>query len=166
MILDLKRGVIELEYRGIVPVKDAVGTRIDCLRGRIWITEHGSIDDIVLEDGESYVISRGGIAVVQALRGALIGLRAPALSCSNVRSGLLKHDVEVVGWHIDDLYKLKSNCTSELDDGFEITHPPVGIGRLGRHTAGATRHSTFNCERRFWNDALPWLWLALDKLLR
>ena len=79
MILDLKRGVIELEYRGIIPVKDAVGTRIDCLRGRVWITEHGSIDDIVLEDGQSYVISRGGIAVVQALRDALVGLQAPAL---------------------------------------------------------------------------------------
>jgi Protein of unknown function (DUF2917) len=61
MILDMKRVVIELEYRGIVPVEDAPGTRIDCLRGRIWITERGSTDDIVLEPGESYVISRGGV---------------------------------------------------------------------------------------------------------
>jgi hypothetical protein len=79
MILDMKRVVIELEYRGIVPVEDAPGTRIDCLRGRIWITERGSTDDIVLEPGESYVISRGGVAVVQALREALVELRAPAV---------------------------------------------------------------------------------------
>lgn len=79
MILDMKRVVIELEYREIVPVEDAAGTRIDCLRGRIWITERGSTDDIVLEAGESYVTSRGGVAVVQALREALVGLRAPAV---------------------------------------------------------------------------------------
>jgi hypothetical protein len=79
MILDMKQATIELEYRGIVPVEDAVGTRIDCLRGRIWITERGSTDDIVLEAGESYVTSRGGVAVVQALREALVGLRAPAV---------------------------------------------------------------------------------------
>jgi Protein of unknown function (DUF2917) len=79
VILDMKRVVIELEYREIVPVEDAVGTRIDCLRGRTWITVGGSTDDIVLEAGESYVIARGGIAVVQALRKALVGLRAPAV---------------------------------------------------------------------------------------
>jgi Protein of unknown function (DUF2917) len=71
--------IIELEHRGIVPVEDAVGTQIDCLRGRIWITEMGSMDDIVLEAGQRYVISRGGVALVQALREALVGLRAPAV---------------------------------------------------------------------------------------
>ena len=80
MVFDVNQVVIELEYRGIVPVKDAVGTRIDCLRGRIWITEHRSTGDIVLEAGESYEISRGGIAVVQALREALVALRAPAVT--------------------------------------------------------------------------------------
>ena len=80
MLFDLKQVVIELEYRRIVPLKDAEGTRIDCLRGRIWITEHRSTGDIVLEAGESYEISRGGIAVVQALREALVALRAPAVT--------------------------------------------------------------------------------------
>ncbi len=80
MILDTKRVVIELEYRGIVPVEDAIGTRIDCLRGRIWVTEQGSSDDVVLEAGESYEITRRGVAVVQALREAFIALRAPAVS--------------------------------------------------------------------------------------
>jgi DUF2917 family protein len=80
MVFDLKQVVIELEYRGVVPVKDAVGTRIDCLRGLIWITEHRSTCDIVLEAGESYEISRDGIAVVQALREALVALRAPTVA--------------------------------------------------------------------------------------
>ncbi len=80
MILNMNRVVIELGYRGIVPVEDAKGTRIDCLHGRIWITEHGSTDDIVLEAGKSYEISNGGVAVVQALRDALVALRAPCIS--------------------------------------------------------------------------------------
>jgi Protein of unknown function (DUF2917) len=78
MILDTKRVVIELEHRGILPLQDAGRTRIDCLRGRIWITEHRSTGDIVLEAGESYELSRDGVAVVQALRDALVALWAPA----------------------------------------------------------------------------------------
>jgi hypothetical protein len=88
MILDTKRVVIELENRGIVPVEDAAGTRIDCLRGRIWITEHRSTGDIVLEAGQSYEVSRDGVAVVQALREARITLCAPAMS--PLRPGLAK----------------------------------------------------------------------------
>jgi len=79
MTFDMKQVVIELEYRGIVPVEDAMGTRIDCLRGRIWITEPGCKEDFVLEAGQSCEISRGGVAVVQALRDALVALRAPAV---------------------------------------------------------------------------------------
>ena len=86
MIFDMKRVVIELEYRGIVPVKNAMGTRIDCLRGRIWITEGGDNEDIVLEAGQSHEISRRGVAVVQALRDALVALRSPAVP--QVEAGL------------------------------------------------------------------------------
>lgn len=80
MIFDMKRVIIELEYRGIVPVEHAIGARIDCLRGRIWITERGCTDDIVLEAGQSHEISRGGVTVVQALREAVVALRAPAMA--------------------------------------------------------------------------------------
>ena len=79
MILDMKQVVVELGYRGIVPVENANGTRIDCLRGRLWITEHGSTDDVILEAGESYEISNHGVAVVQALRDALVAFRAPSI---------------------------------------------------------------------------------------
>jgi hypothetical protein len=59
-------------------VNAASGTRIACLRGCIWITEALTPDDIVLEGGESHVISRQGVAVVQSLRdAALVELRAP-----------------------------------------------------------------------------------------
>jgi hypothetical protein len=47
------------------------------VRGRLWITEQGCTDDIVLEAGESHVLARAGLAVVQALRDARVGLIAP-----------------------------------------------------------------------------------------
>jgi hypothetical protein len=78
MIVDTKRVVIELEYRAFVPLTDALGTRISCLSGRIWITQHGSRDDIVLEAGESGEISHPGLAMVQALRTARVALQASA----------------------------------------------------------------------------------------
>lgn len=82
MIIEMKQLVIELEQRGIASVEDARGARIDCLCGRIWITEHRSPGDIILEAGQSHELSRNGVAVVQALREAHFALRAPAISPS------------------------------------------------------------------------------------
>ena len=79
MILHAKHAVIDLAYRQIAPMADAAGTRIDCVRGRLWITEQGCADDVVLEAGESYVIARAGVVVLQALRAALVGVGAPAV---------------------------------------------------------------------------------------
>ena len=80
MILNMKRVVLEIEHRGTARVNATAGTRIDCLRGCAWITECGARDDIVLQVGESYVVSRGGITVVQGLREeALVALRGPAV---------------------------------------------------------------------------------------
>jgi hypothetical protein len=70
---------IELEYRRILPLEDAAGTRVDCLRGCLWITENGSTKDIVLEAGESYVLTRDGVALLQALRRTLVGICMPAM---------------------------------------------------------------------------------------
>lgn len=86
MVLDTKRVVIELDYREIIPVERAVGARIHCIHGRIWVTEPGSADDIVLEPGESHEISRSGITIVQALRQALVAVRpreAPRTAAAN-----------------------------------------------------------------------------------
>jgi hypothetical protein len=86
MILDMKQMVIELEHRGILSLEDAAGARIVCLRGRIWVTEYRSPGDVVLEAGESYEVSpRAGVAVVQALREAVVALRAPAASATRAK---------------------------------------------------------------------------------
>jgi hypothetical protein len=77
MVSDMKPDVIEMNRRSMISVNGALGGRIDCLRGRIWITEAGCGDDIVLEAGDSYVISRDGVVLVQALRQAFVGVGSP-----------------------------------------------------------------------------------------
>ena len=86
MILDTKHIVIRLAYRALIPVEQAAGAQIRCTYGRIWITEHGSADDVVLHAGQSYDISHSGIAIVQGLRESIVTFwGAPA---SQGRSGL------------------------------------------------------------------------------
>jgi Protein of unknown function (DUF2917) len=98
MILDMKRMVIEMQRRGIAPLNAGVGTCIECLRATIWITEHRSKDDIVLEAGESYVISREGLAVVQALQEALVGFRAPEARIPEAGLGTLIERLRAGWW--------------------------------------------------------------------
>jgi hypothetical protein len=88
MILNMMRAVIELDYRTVVPLENAKGAKVDCLRGRIWISEWGRRDDIVLDSGQSYVIEGGGVTLVQALRKALIELPAACSVDSGARERL------------------------------------------------------------------------------
>jgi hypothetical protein len=74
MVLD-NRQVITLAYRGVIPMALAAGMRIECTRGRIWVTEDALALDVVLEPGESYEIYRSGGVVVQALREADLSVR-------------------------------------------------------------------------------------------
>jgi hypothetical protein len=92
MVLDLKRSVIQLEYREIVSMEDAAGARIDCVRGRVWITEYRSTGDVILEPGESYELSQNGAAVVQSLREACVAIRFPApISATTELAAQVRH---------------------------------------------------------------------------
>ena len=83
MLPGSERAVIELGYREVFPMHVPVGARIDCLGGRIWITEEGGTDDIVLEAGESFDAACAGVAVVQALTKACFALRFRSTTPSN-----------------------------------------------------------------------------------
>lgn len=93
MILDMTRMMIDLAHREILPIRNAAGTRIDCLRGRVWITEQPSAGDIVLEAGDAYRISHNGLAVVQALRDAVVGVRVSAVSAAKRRARVRGHSM-------------------------------------------------------------------------
>ena len=45
----------------------ALGHRIECLSGSLWITQDGDSRDIVLAPGDSFSLDRAGDALISAL---------------------------------------------------------------------------------------------------
>jgi len=62
-----------------IRLNDAAGTRVRCLRGTIWITVANEPDDVFLGSGQSYLISRNGLSLVERIDNSSIQLeRRPA----------------------------------------------------------------------------------------
>ncbi|MBT9522279.1 MAG: DUF2917 domain-containing protein [Dechloromonas sp.] len=57
-----------------VRLNDAAGTRVRCLRGTIWITVANEPDDVFLGSGQSYLISRNGLSLVERIGNSSIQL--------------------------------------------------------------------------------------------
>jgi len=57
-----------------IRLNDAAGTRVRCLRGTIWITVVNEPDDVFLRSGQSYLISRNGLSLVERIDNSTIQL--------------------------------------------------------------------------------------------
>jgi hypothetical protein len=69
------RIVVELGRRELLRLRTDREVRITCVRGQLWITQHGSPDDNVLGAGGSIRLEkRCGVMLIQALRSAHISL--------------------------------------------------------------------------------------------
>lgn len=64
---DLIRGARPLEKGRIRRVPAALGRRVECLSGSLWITQDGDARDIVLAPGESFEFDHTGDALISAL---------------------------------------------------------------------------------------------------
>jgi hypothetical protein len=58
---------IYLKAREILPIEDGTGLEVKCLRGALWITQGGDHEDIIIDGGESFVLDRPGLSLVNAL---------------------------------------------------------------------------------------------------
>jgi hypothetical protein len=67
-----------LPRRATLTLADRGGDRIDCLCGRLWITQDGDPRDIVLDAGASFELDRPGLAIVSALADARLRLHRAA----------------------------------------------------------------------------------------
>lgn len=76
MIFQSETGHITLARRCVVLLQLGKDVRIECVSGRLWLTEEHLVADIVLEAGESYRLTGPGSVVVQALRDALYSVHA------------------------------------------------------------------------------------------
>jgi Protein of unknown function (DUF2917) len=50
-----------------LPIADGAGLEVKCVRGYLWITQHGHLEDRVVGSGESFVLDRPGLSLVTAL---------------------------------------------------------------------------------------------------
>ena len=48
-------------------VAEGTGLEVQCVRGHLWITQHGDIEDRVIGNGQSFVLNRPGLSLVTAL---------------------------------------------------------------------------------------------------
>jgi hypothetical protein len=75
MKLNLKTPVVELQAGEVLALDNVAGTSIKARCGSVWITEEGESKDFVIGPGESRVVKRHGLTLVQALKPSWISIR-------------------------------------------------------------------------------------------
>ena len=74
--MSAQRMVLELQPDALIPLRDLNGATIACLQGVLWITHDGYPNDVLLEPGSTYLLTRKG-ATVQALSASRMAIEAP-----------------------------------------------------------------------------------------
>ena len=72
---------LELREREVVNIEDGEGLRVACLNGYVWITQASDVKDVVIQDGESFVLDRQGLTLVSAPIGPASVAIHPAADC-------------------------------------------------------------------------------------
>lgn len=65
---------IDLRDGRLLRLADAAGMRIRCLHGTIWITSAGEPADRFIQAGESHLIGRNGLSLVESIGNGRIRL--------------------------------------------------------------------------------------------
>jgi hypothetical protein len=66
MKFTMKNMPIGLQSRTPLEVKEANGTTLRVLRGRLWITQEGSVDDVFLDAGSRHTFRSDGKVLISA----------------------------------------------------------------------------------------------------
>ena len=69
--------LLEIDRTRPLSVRVPVGSAVHCIAGRVWLTQEGLFDDVVLAAGEKFVVRQKGLIVMNSIRGgALVYLSA------------------------------------------------------------------------------------------
>jgi hypothetical protein len=82
MNLRVEAPVLSLEAGQFLSLDDACGTRIQSDEGTVWITEEGEPRDFVVGPGETYVVTRPGLTLVQAMVASRVALVDEDMGCA------------------------------------------------------------------------------------
>jgi hypothetical protein len=84
MLAPLDLETISLPARTLHRIEDARGTQVTCVSGVTWVTQEKDPRDLILAAGQSFVLDKGGLAVVFAFKDAVItvgeAVQFPALA--------------------------------------------------------------------------------------
>jgi hypothetical protein len=58
---------IYLKAGETLPIAEGAGLEVRCVRGHLWITQHGDLEDRVIGTRQSFVLNRPGLSLVTAL---------------------------------------------------------------------------------------------------
>jgi hypothetical protein len=67
-------GTTALEKKGLLKIEHALGRRVCCEAGAVWITLDGDRRDVVLEAGQVFVSDRNATMVITGLDPATISI--------------------------------------------------------------------------------------------
>jgi hypothetical protein len=65
---------IDLRRNDLLRVQQGKGSTVTAHAGSVWITEQDSWRDVVLRPGQSFTLSRAGLALVEAVGDASISI--------------------------------------------------------------------------------------------
>jgi hypothetical protein len=78
MNLKSDRAELRLESRQILRLRDASGTRVQCLKGALWITQDRDPEDHFIGAGDELTLDRPGLVLIHAIEPAECVLSEPA----------------------------------------------------------------------------------------
>ncbi|MCC7546648.1 MAG: DUF2917 domain-containing protein [Burkholderiales bacterium] len=59
----------------MLALRDAQGSRVQCLSGLLWVTEDQRVTDLVLKPGDSFIVGHQGLVLVMALDTSTLRIR-------------------------------------------------------------------------------------------
>lgn len=74
MNIKVARADLLLQDREVLRLRDAIGARVHCLSGALWVTQHRDPEDHFVGPGDALTLDRPGLALIHAMAPAEVVL--------------------------------------------------------------------------------------------
>ncbi|HEY6241531.1 MAG TPA: DUF2917 domain-containing protein [Burkholderiales bacterium] len=78
MNIKFDRTDLLLEAGQVIRIHDAVGTRVRCLHGALWITQHRDLEDHFIRAGGTLTLDHPGLVLIHAIEPTELALSEAA----------------------------------------------------------------------------------------